>query len=177
MKQSLTDQDAELHERLSADEKALVRRHQKQAPVDVRALAADLGLNVYKDDLGQDVSGVLKRDARDAGPSGWVVLVNTDHNRNRQRFTIAHEIGHFLLHRERAEEEGEVTDDYFYRAFSSPIEQEANAFAADLLMPTHLLARAMDDGFTHLDDLARLFRVSKQSMAIRLGVPYDQDWE
>ena len=70
-----------------------------------------------------------------------------------------------------------MTDDYFYRAFSGPLEKEANEFAADVLMPKRLLLRAMDDGFTQLDDLARLFRVSKQSMAIRLGLPYDQDWE
>lgn len=140
------------------------------------AAARDLGIKVWSMDLGPKVSGVLAREpVEHAGTSGYFIYVNAAHHTNRIRFTIAHEIGHFILHRHS--HRGTIKDDQFYRALSNPLEAEANRMAADILMPSHLVNDLISQGVTDLADLASHLQVSKQAMAIRLGLPYDQTWE
>lgn len=85
---------------------------------------------------------------------------------SRQRFTVAHELGHLLLH-----QHGALFRDThvgtFDRAYDET-ERQANAFAAALLMPRFLLETGIH--YTHLTmrELARLFGVSPQAMEIRL---------
>ena len=52
--------------------------------------------------------------------------------------------------------------------FSSSIESQANKFAADILMPDHLIDKARLNGLTSVSDLAKNFEVSKDAMSIRL---------
>lgn len=145
----------------------------RSAPVNVLGAANALGISVYSKKLPANVSGILRRDASLGGDSGFVILVQ-EHPVNRQRFTIAHEIGHFVLHRQSAE--SGIQDDEFYRALPGPLEREANQFAAELLMPWPLIKSLQDKGVTGLSELAQALQVSKQALAIRLGIPYDQDW-
>jgi predicted transcriptional regulator len=152
----------------------VIRRHQSAAPVDVGALARDLGINVYQDDLGRHVSGVLRRDEEIGGDSGYAIIVNSAHPPARKRFTVAHEIAHFVLHRGKAA--SGIEDDEFYRCLSNELEREANRYAAEILMPWPLVNRLQDDGKTELGTLSKALGVSKQALAIRLGLPYDQDW-
>ena len=143
-------------------------------PVDVRKVAASLGIRVERTDLGEDCSGVLVRDGDRA-----VIGVNRDHHRNRQRFTAAHEFGHFLLH------EGDTYVDSGFRVNFRDLESgsgtkrqevEANAFAAALLMPEAWVKAAFRERSFELDGddddlgtLAKQFGVSAQAMAIRLA--------
>lgn len=157
----------------SVAETTLIRRFQEKAPVDLDGVANALGIKVYTDDLGT-ISGILRKDKKLGGDSGYVILVNKNHPLNRQRFTVAHEIGHFILHRDMGDE---IRDDEFYRALPGPLETEANAFAADLLMPWNLIRRGQDAGHSSLYDLARHLGVSQQALAYRLGLPWDQDWK
>ncbi|MBN9487881.1 MAG: ImmA/IrrE family metallo-endopeptidase [Alphaproteobacteria bacterium] len=158
----------------SSNTETILAHYKNIAPVDVVAVARDIGIRVYTSKLGS-ISGILRRDNKLGGASGFVIFVNEAHHINRQRFTVAHEIGHFMLHRDRAE--NGIQDDEFYRALSGPLETGANQFAADLLMPWPLVKRLQDSGITGLESLARALAVSKQAMAYRLGLPYDQDWE
>ena len=89
----------------------------------------------------------------------------------RQRFTAAHELGHFVLHRSSIGETHK--DNYRLRAegMTNWQETEANRFAADLLMPHNLIEQAMDSGTNSVEGLARLFKVSEIAMSIRLGLP------
>lgn len=117
---------------------------------------------------------------RKSGDQGGTIGVNSRHHPNRKRFTIAHEIGHFLLHR------GEelIIDRNFKVTVShrdersgtgeSADEIEANHFAAALLMPAEFLKKdllgrdfdASDDD--QIQDLAARYKVSAQAMTIRL---------
>src|SRR5208282_5212313 len=63
-------------------------------PVQVGDLARSLNIDVRYSPGKEDVSGALIRDG-----SSVVIAVNSAQHENRQRFTIAHEIGHFLLHK------------------------------------------------------------------------------
>jgi hypothetical protein len=83
----------------------------------------------------------------------------------RRRFTIAHEIGHFVLHPERVrpERSGSVTWG------SQDYEREADAFAAELLMPEHLVRQLVLEEGSEPKRLAARFDVSVQAMTIRLA--------
>jgi Zn-dependent peptidase ImmA (M78 family) len=96
------------------------------------------------------------------------VLVNGDHPVERQRFTLAHEFGHHRLGH------GNQVDQQVAFGTSSPLEVEANAFAASFLMPPAAIAKTLADldqpqvTFDVLITLAGLFGVSAKAMRIRL---------
>jgi hypothetical protein len=154
----------------------IVAKHQSVAPVNVAAVARELGVSVFAADLGQGVSGVLKRDSQ-SGSSGYTIYVQKSHPLPRQRFTVAHELGHFVLHSSYFNPDVGIKDDEFYRALPGPLETQANQYAADLLMPWKLINQLQNAGSTDLPSLANKLAVSRQALAIRLGLPYDQTWE
>jgi hypothetical protein len=150
---------------------ATIRRFQSAAPVRIVGLAEELGLRVWLEHLPQGVSGKLVKSSEDGGSSGFAIYVNRTEHSNRQRFTVAHEIAHFLLHR-KALDDGEIVDDTFYRSrLSNAMEAEANRAAAELLMPYDLISRATERGVDTPAGLADLFKVSEAAMRIRLGLP------
>ncbi len=89
---------------------------------------------------------MIRRDAQDGGESGYVIYVNALHSEVHRRFTIAHECDHFVLHRSLIGDG--IVKDALMRAqgFSSRVEYQANQFAADMLMPRHLLDQAKNNG-------------------------------
>lgn len=152
-------------------------------PVPVEDLAAALGISIQYSATDEEVSGFLYRDA-----GGTTIIgVNSNHHQNRQRFTIAHELGHFLLHvrsgvhvdstmngplvllRSELSSEGRDLE-----------EIEANAFASELLMPALLFEHdlqvyapldlmddhTLDDAFS---ELASRYQVSKQAITFRVA--------
>lgn len=138
------------------------------APVKVIALAHKLGLKVYKAPWPDDISGKIQRDATRGGSSGFAIFVNGGHHENRRRFTIAHEIAHYVLHEQKIGDG--VFDDALYRSgLSDRAEVEANRLAADILMPRPLLNRYRARFGDDAKRLAEVFEVSEQAMAIRLG--------
>ncbi|WP_225768501.1 ImmA/IrrE family metallo-endopeptidase [Inquilinus sp. Marseille-Q2685] len=155
---------------LMIDKMEIIKRHQNSAPVDVFAIAKDLGLSVYLfDDWPDDLSGVIAKDSE--SPGGYLIGVNGKHARTRQRFTVAHEIAHFVLHEELIGDG--LTEDALYRSrLSNSIEAQANRMAADILMPWKLINQVPPPEWS-VKDLARRMGVSPSSMAIRLGVPYE----
>lgn len=143
-----------------------------KAPIAVRKVAAHLNIDVRLAPTREDVSGALIVD----GVSAYIA-VNDAHHINRQRFTIAHEIGHFQLHNTG----DSIHFDEDFRVYSrdgrsslaiDSKEIEANQFAAELLMPTLLLGQ----DFTKLRgseedairDLAGRYKVSTKAMEFRL---------
>lgn len=156
---------------IPAEHAAMITRHSQTPPIDVGAIARDLGLAIFSAELAQNVSGVIVRDQSYGTPSGFAIFVDSGESPVRQRFTAAHEIGHYLLHRSLIGDRHE--DNYLLRSngISNRQEAQANAFAADLLMPRALIEQAMANGYNTVDTLADLFQVSKIAMGIRLGLP------
>ena len=95
---------------------------------------------------------------------GHAIVLSGGGSERRRRFTIAHEIGHFVLHPElaRPERGGEVTE------AGRVQEREADAFAAELLMPEDLVRQAAREHGTDVDRLADRFDVSRAAMRTRL---------
>lgn len=140
-------------------------------PVPVEAVAKRLGIAVQLVPLDDHLSGMsfIKH-------GNSVIVVNAAHHPNRQRFTLAHELAHHVLHKVYLTENVHVDTAVLTRneRSSAGIDQkevEANAFAAELLMPQSQMRRLgkvdLNDD-VRLSDLARNFKVSPSAMAIRL---------
>lgn len=130
-------------------------------PIDPIVVARALGIEVYTARLPPDESGKLVKEA--GGPPR--VYLNDAHHKNRQRFTTAHEVGHFV---DRAgDDEMEFVDsrDATSAWGTKPEERYANAFAAELLMPRREVKRYANLGAVAA---ARVFVVSVESMGLRL---------
>lgn len=146
---------------------------QLTVPVDVEKVATHLKASIVEEDLDDDVSGalVISNDVP-------VIAVNKNHSTNRKRFTVAHEIGHLVLHSESQEVFVDRSAVFFRNNVASygvdKNEVAANNFAAALLMPrAHLLSalQSVDEALTsiHIKKLANSFGVSEQAMSVRLA--------
>lgn len=145
----------------------------KAPPIAVKRIVAAQGCTIRTLDL-KDISGILVRSA-----NGSVIGVNSTHHETRRRFTIAHELGHLLLH-----DGQEVRYDRDFRvslrsdessAGTNVEEVEANFFAASLLMPDRMLSADLRASSIDLEDvegvreIARAYAVSAQAMTLRLA--------
>lgn len=141
-----------------------IQRLQVSAPVNITGIAMVLGLKVWESHaLPPDVAGQILRDRENGGSSQYSIIVRAQDPPVRKRFTVAHEIAHYLLHRHIFG--NKLQDNSLYRSsLPSPIEAEANALAANLLMPWHLLMPHVN---MPISGLARMFEVSEQAMKIR----------
>jgi Zn-dependent peptidase ImmA (M78 family) len=149
----------------------IIEKHQQKAPVLVDALARDLGIKVYPTTLPDGIYGKLSRDPARGGESGYAIYVNSRNAEVRQRFTVAHEIAHFALHRDLMD--SEIVDKTMYRSdLSSAYETQANRLAAEVLMPSKLVrfeySQAPVDKHLRASWLALKFKVSSAAMEIRL---------
>lgn len=134
-------------------------------PLDVEELAKKLDLRVeYVSFLGEDadLSGKLFYDDH---TDQWVIHVNDQHHPNRQRYTIAHEIGHFCLHKHL---QLIFEDKIFFRGGeASKEEYEANEFASAILMPKEDFLGKVRSGLREVEDLASFFAVSTLALRLR----------
>ncbi|MBK1870622.1 ImmA/IrrE family metallo-endopeptidase [Aestuariivirga sp. YIM B02566] len=151
---------------------ALIAEHQGIAPVPVGAIAKSLGLAVKVATLPVDISGEIKPDTH--ASAGFQIRVNKHEAKTRQRFTIAHEIAHFLLHKHLIKDG--LTDSILYRSkLTNKREAEANRLAADILMPWSLVD-SWRTGLKGVDirslapQLASYLEVSEVALKIRLGI-------
>ena len=159
------------YSKIAATVQELLDRHGVSGPcVPVQAIARGEGLDVKQGDLGQ-VSGMLVR-----GTAGATIGVNSKHAPTRRRFTIAHELGHFLLHEgllSHVDKDFRVNYRDDESSLATNIEEiEANTFAASLLMPEPFLQAlnaedAVDDD-SRVAELAAEFDVSRHAMSLRL---------
>lgn len=151
----------------------IISGHQKQAPVRVVDIAHEMGIKVYKSNIWPDhISGLIRKDNKRGGESGYAIFTNARHLKERRRFTIAHELGHYVLHYDKIGDG--ITDDALYRSkLGNPFERQANRFAANLLMPWSLVIESIRLGLDSVEELAKKFEVSRSAMSIRLEVPFE----
>jgi len=158
-----------------SDQWESINKFRRSIPVDLDALALSLGLNVQYAYLTDGISGMLEKQSDDR----FVATINFGHVVTRQRFTLAHEIGHYILHRSLV---GDGLDDnmayrstdvgkYHNTKVGPKEETEANKFAAELLMPRKLVDQDWSNGLGCYseEDMASRYGVSLPAMKIRLG--------
>ena len=135
-------------------------------PVDPISIARRLGLLVYISHLDDGVSGML---IKEPGYDDPEIHLNQADTRNRQRFTCAHEIGHYVK-RSAEGNDGQMWEyvdrrDDLAAQGKNPEEIYANQFAANLLMPRDVVKRMKDRSVA---TLAYEFGVSGDAMNFRL---------
>jgi Zn-dependent peptidase ImmA (M78 family) len=149
----------------------------KTAPVQVERIARVMKVRIQYAPLDGDLSGMVS--VQDGVP---IIGVNSLHHPNRQRFTLAHELGHLCLHRPVLEGSVHVdrqilNRDALTETGTDEQEIEANAFASELLMPEALLKAALGARNIAFEDdemiasLTKKFRVSDAAMRFRLFAP------
>jgi len=122
--------------------------------------------------MNTGVSGQITREE-----GHYLIRVNRHEARERQRFTIAHELAHFLLHKSVIDSSPDgIKDNVLYRSGEPErIEYEANRLAADIVMPMALVQKVLQEEFdgvvteATIESLAARFQVSKAAMEIRLS--------
>lgn len=159
--------------RISSQEREVISRFLKEKPVPLGRIAAALGLRVLVSSLPAGVSGMIQKNGNE-----FIIKINRNESRERQRFTLAHEISHYLLHKDILHREGEIQDTVLYRSGQPQrVEFEANRLAADLIMPDEgiqpdlrrLKTRYTEEAF---EAIASEWQVSKAALEIKLGPVY-----
>lgn len=144
-------------------------------PIDIEGIVKKLGINLKGQMLDDKISGVLYRGRK----NDTIIIYNEKHHEQRQRFTIAHEIGHYFLHQNQ---ELIVDKAVLFRSDKKSgedinnIEVEANKFAAELLMPKFLIENDFKRAIIKNKDveqvikvLAEKYNVSLSALTIRLN--------
>lgn len=137
------------------------------APVPVFALISKMGIELRFTGMGELAGALLlPQQGRPAG-----ILVNSDQPFERQRFSAAHELGHFVLNHQPPP--GGTFVSFLGRRFD-PVEVDADTFAAELLTPTELLMVKLTEVAERPVEeavylLSQTFAVSFQAMTLRLS--------
>ncbi len=148
-------------DQLNKQQKQTIAEMQVNVPVHVVPIAEKFGLKLFRSANFPDaLSGLIKK-----VEGTYHIHINGNHPITRQRFTMAHELAHYLLHKNEIGDG--ITDDYLYRSeLTSKIEREANDLAAQILMPVHLLKK---EAYKNISNVQRAdeFWVSAVTMDIR----------
>lgn len=157
--------------RVAPSDREIIQRYMNDVPVKLGAMAQELGIDVKLSSLPMNVSGQISKTE-----NGYEIKINRHESRQRQRFTLAHEIAHFLLHKDAIEGlGGTLKDNVLYRSGApETIEYEANRLAAFIVMPENVLKEAYSRFGENLSEgavehLAEQFGVSKAAMEIRMA--------
>lgn len=173
---------------IRAAEMLLAQVSDKSPPIDVITIAKQYAY-IRRDTLPSDVSGMLVPSHPDS-KKRWIIVINRVQSSTRQRFTVAHELGHIVLHQYDTPHADGPPIVHFRDDQSSlgtnKEEIEANQFAAELLLPAQILVPRLREA--KLDSwagaqvesesssvrdrigyLAEQFKVSEEAMMLRIG--------
>lgn len=147
-----------------AAQELLTSEQVQEPPIDVERIASRCGVQVVKRHFDDDLSGLLI-----ALDEGAVIGVNDKQHEHRQRFTIGHELGHYLLnHHDRFHIDlGPNAEHGDPPGYDWQSERAANQFSANLLMPSALVHEAYAENDSTVQ-LAHCFKVSELAMGYRL---------
>lgn len=163
--------------RIIADVKNEVSGFYKHASLDLDAICDAYNIRLLEGAFeDENVSGTLVK-----ADDGWSIIVNEAHSRNRKRFTIAHELGHFFAVEYNSiqaetylEEQGNIIRDYALMKRTEDVEdgkyqveRQANMIAAEILMPDHLVQKLYDQKM-NVQEMAEQFGVSEIAMSYKL---------
>lgn len=143
------------------------------AGFDIFKLVKKLEIELIKKEFDNDISGLLA-----ISNNKVIISYNKIEDPKRNRFTVAHELGHYFLHSNDQPFFINKTPKVMYRNNASSTgevlkEREANAFAASILMPQELISQEIENcsygGEETIKQLAKTFKVSEQAMSFRLS--------
>lgn len=150
-------------------------------PVEIVRLCRSMGFSIFRQKLPSLMCGYIAVDGelKDRLGTDRIIVVNGDESSKRRRFTVAHELAHFLFDFDPNEIE-------FYNAFETnhnvsndPKEIRASRFAAELLMPVEEFTEAYNKAYTAhersserfyetVQDLSDIFLVPPKAVEVRI---------
>jgi Zn-dependent peptidase ImmA (M78 family) len=136
------------------------RKGIETVPLDIERLIKSFGIKVKIVPMDDEVSGHLA-----LSDGVWEIAVNALHHPKLQRFTLAHELGHYVLHRWECQRFEDTK--LFRNNESNPMEVQANAYAADLLMPEREFKDYIRNTSKNIDRIADHFKVSAYAVRVR----------
>lgn len=152
----------------TSDISTVLEKHWYSSPVPIYDIILDMGLKLTLTAMDKKVVGLIRQDN-----GVYTIVVNTRHSLTRQRFTAAHELGHYIYHNVLVGDG--VADNEEYSCEGTPMhnpliqtiqERQANNFAANVLIPAHsILAGPLT---LNVQKLATRFQVAESVMKIRL---------
>lgn len=154
---------------ISEEYKEIIKKYQDTFPIKVGQIAKELNLIIKSATLRAGISGEIKKVG-----DNYVIRINRHDVKERQRYTLAHEIAHFLLHKDDIGDG--IEDTVLYRSrLSDAKEAQANRLAADILMPWEKLSSYYKK-HTNLEKIEKLekvaadLEVSTTALKYRLGL-------
>jgi Zn-dependent peptidase ImmA (M78 family) len=150
-------------------------------PVNVERLIKSEGItlnkNATKEEIGRGINRYNIGEIKKSGEEYQILILGSDHY-YRKRFTMAHELGHYILHKEKIDKFGAITDSEEYKAEGITPEEEAaaDAFAAETLMPEEEVRKIFEETMKNqsnkeeetIEEMSKMFQVSKPAMKLRL---------
>ena len=138
----------------------------KSIPVNVKQMVGKLQIALKEEILPTDVSGAIHKD----GDGNITIYFDITESEVRQRFTIAHELAHFLLG--HVDKNAYISDNLLLRSnkLSNTEERDANYLAAELLMPMQKIDHLLKTNSLSISELAHKMSVSDQALSVRLGI-------
>jgi Zn-dependent peptidase ImmA (M78 family) len=117
--------------------------------------------------MENNIAGRIVRENPVRSPAGYSIFINHADPIRRKRFTLAHELGHYMLHRDLIGDG--LIDDAMYRSkLGEWYERQANRWAADILMPAAIVRGLFRGGMRSLAHLSDQLDVSEDAIRIRL---------
>ena len=161
------------YQTLGSEIRGVIEKYSSEIPVKLGAMANSFGIDVLLSTFPLGISGQIGEE-----DENFVIRINRHEVRHRQRFTLAHEISHFLLHKDliRSTESNYWSENVLLRS-GQPlrVEYQANRLASDLVIPPNLLVeetKNIDNPMTtdELQYLAEKFQVSAAAMKFKLQI-------
>ncbi|MGA1232532.1 MAG: ImmA/IrrE family metallo-endopeptidase [Lutimaribacter sp.] len=155
-------------------ELAMVRQFTQTPGQPLVKLIRTLGLSYDEVEMPAGQSGEIRYEN-----GHYKILINATESHARRRFTAAHELAHYLYHRDMLDDVGSLNrhSDWLFgtrendaRPFSPQHETEANRIAAQILMPAEQVRAEFEKANGDIELLADRFDVSEAAMKIRLKV-------
>jgi Zn-dependent peptidase ImmA (M78 family) len=169
--------------KLLEDYELLKKVSDKDCSTDIEALIKKLNIELKQDVLEDNISGKIEYIKKD---DSVTITIDESEIEPRQRFSLAHEVAHYIHDIDFNEEHDDVSDSIFFRSDNSnPIERQANKYAEQLLMPLELIDAKTDEiikqqfpdkkilGIKRIykivSELSNIFKVSKPAIIMRLA--------
>lgn len=141
----------------------LARCNVQAPPVSLSVICEHLNIALAEHVLGNRDATLMNSQLTDK----VLIMVNPNKTRRRQRFSIAHELGHYILEHPSIAFSG--GDGYMQ---TPEEERQADIFAAELLMPEHLLLHCWAIGKLDTQNVSQIFDVSQKAAETAVNFTY-----
>lgn len=133
-------------------------------PVNPIIIARNLGIKVLQGKMDRNIAGFILKEASDSAPT---IYLNETNTTDRKRFTLAHELGHYVKNEDGAEIAYVDYRNELSKGGTDQIERWCKEFAAELLMPKAVIMKCWAQGMKERE-LRRILDVSKKVMDVRM---------